>query len=209
MKLTDLNPRYHETIRRQLATQNAAPVRPVSPAVAQPDHARQAASPHPTQARRPRRVVISLLALRRRPLDRDNNTASFKHLQDAIAETLGVDDGDQRLDWQYAQMHTFAQPFKLNIPNHKGNCDLCFLKAKWKLLSIMRENPSSAAWWINWEKKMAANGITGEGTRWKYGTSYESMLADATHPELPLDFSEEDIPCSCAAGAARDDEEDA
>lgn len=61
MKLTDLNPRYHETIRRQLAAQNAAPVRPVSPAVAQPDHARQAASPHPTQARRPRRVVISCL----------------------------------------------------------------------------------------------------------------------------------------------------
>lgn len=102
-----------------------------------------------------------------------------------------------------------AQPFKLNIPNHKGNCDLCFLKAKWKLLSIMRENPDSAAWWISWEKKMASKGITGEGTRWRYGTSYESMLADATHPELPLDFSEEDIPCSCAAGAARDDEQEA
>ena len=103
-----------------------------------------------------------------------------------------------------------AQPFKLNIPNHKGNCDLCFLKAKWKRLSIMREEPESAAWWIGWEKKvesrMIAAGKPTAGARWIDGVSYEGLLAESQHPEF--DFTEQDIPCSCAVGGYRDDEGD-
>lgn len=98
-----------------------------------------------------------------------------------------------------------SQPFRLNIPNHKGNCDLCFLKAKWKRLSIMREEPERAAWWIAWEKKFAAR--TGDravttGRSWIDGVSYEGMLAESQHPEF--DFNEQDVPCSCAVGGYRD-----
>jgi len=99
-----------------------------------------------------------------------------------------------------------AQPFKLNIPNHKGNCDLCFLKAKWKRLSIMREEPAAANWWIGWERKMkarmeAAGKPTG-GAMWVDGVSYEGLLAESQHPEF--DFNEQDVPCSCAVGGYRD-----
>ena len=100
-----------------------------------------------------------------------------------------------------------AQPFRLNIPNHEGNCDLCFLKARWKRVAIMRENPRYAQWWIGWEEKMTARGVTHDGAQWISGKSYVGLLADATHPEfdfMKLDTTEADIPCSCAVGGYRD-----
>jgi hypothetical protein len=105
MKLSDFPPHVQKRIQAAL---DADAVRPLSPALPQPDHQRQTPRTHPPQASRAHRVVISLIALRRRPLDPDNNAASFKHLQDAIAQTLGLDDGDKRLTWQYQQMHTYG-----------------------------------------------------------------------------------------------------
>ena len=99
-----------------------------------------------------------------------------------------------------------SQPFRLNIPNHKGNCDLCFLKAKWKRLTIMEQDPEAAKWWIGWEIKMKARmtlaGKPTAGALWIDGQSYEAHLNEAQHPQL--DFSEQDIPCSCAVGGYRD-----
>lgn len=98
-----------------------------------------------------------------------------------------------------------AQPFKLNIPNYKGNCDLCFLKARWKRVAIIRQDPQAADWWIGWERKMLAKGVTGDGAKWMAGHSYEGLLADATHPEFNFDQTEQDIPCSCVVGGYRDE----
>lgn len=47
--------------------------------------------------------VVTLIAVRRRESDDDNNIASLKPLRDAIADTLGIDDGDGRLRWEYGQ----------------------------------------------------------------------------------------------------------
>ena len=104
-KLTDFNAKTQDQIRRQLADD----IRPVSPAQPEPHHERETGRQDTPQASRARRVVVSLIALRRRPLDPDNNAASFKALQDAIAQTLGLDDGDKRFAWQYQQMHTFGR----------------------------------------------------------------------------------------------------
>lgn len=51
-------------------------------------------------------VRVSLMAERRRLLDKDNNVASFKPLQDAIAKTLAIDDGAAAIDWEYGQKQT-------------------------------------------------------------------------------------------------------
>lgn len=116
-----------------------------------------------------------------------------------------VDDGITRFD---VNAWWIVQPFRLNIPNHMGNCDLCFLKAKWKRLAIMRDDPEAAKWWINWERKkeseMKAAGLFTTGARWIDGVSYEGLLNDAQHPEF--DFSEQDSPCSCAVGGFREDD---
>jgi len=41
-----------------------------------------------------------------------------------------------------------AQPFDLNLDEHLGNCDMCFLKSRSKLKHIIKTEPYRADWWI-------------------------------------------------------------
>lgn len=115
LQLSQLDAKLRSRIQAQIAAEDAARsvgahhLRPVPSAQSEPDHQREVARPDSPQAGRCRRVVVSLIALRRRPLDPDNNSASFKALQDSIAKTLGLDDGDPRFTWQYQQMHSFGR----------------------------------------------------------------------------------------------------
>ncbi len=36
-------------------------------------------------------------------LDADNLAGAFKHVQDALAKEIGIDDGDGRITWKYEQ----------------------------------------------------------------------------------------------------------
>lgn len=52
------------------------------------------------------RLAITLVRLTRpgqRRFDGDNLQAGFKHIRDGVADALGIDDGDDRLEWRYAQ----------------------------------------------------------------------------------------------------------
>ena len=110
-QLSQLDAKLRARIEAQLAAEDAArsvgapDLRPVSPAVAQP-LGRPSPPAHAGQGRRPRRLVVSLIGLRRRPLDDDNYNGACKHLRDAIAASLGIDDGDKRICWQYQQLQT-------------------------------------------------------------------------------------------------------
>lgn len=48
-------------------------------------------------------VRVTLIAVRQKRLDDDNLAGGFKALRDAIAESLGIDDGDERIEWIYRQ----------------------------------------------------------------------------------------------------------
>lgn len=50
--------------------------------------------------------VVSFVALLWRPLDDDNLIASIKPLRDAVAASIGIDDGDSRIRFQYEQLQT-------------------------------------------------------------------------------------------------------
>lgn len=102
-----------------------------------------------------------------------------------------------------------SHPFNLTIPNHMGNCDLCFLKARWKRVAAAKADPKAAQWWRDWETKKASQGVTGDGARFVAGKSYQAIINDAMQPGLFDDQEEQDIPCSCAVGGyrAKDDEE--
>jgi hypothetical protein len=76
------------------------------PAQPKPDRRRDVAPADAPQKGGPRRVVVSLVGCRRRKLDDDNFIGACKHLRDAIAASLGLDDGDPRLRWEYGQMET-------------------------------------------------------------------------------------------------------
>jgi len=108
LQLSELDAKLRARIESQIAQEDAArrgDLRPVPPAVAQPD-GREALPAHAGQSRRPRRLVVSLIGLRRRTLDDDNFNGACKHLRDAIAASLGIDDGDKRICWQYQQLQT-------------------------------------------------------------------------------------------------------
>lgn len=49
---------------------------------------------------------VQLIALRHRLLDPDAVAYSMKPLTDAVAETLGVDDADPRVHWEWSQAPT-------------------------------------------------------------------------------------------------------
>jgi hypothetical protein len=51
-------------------------------------------------------IVVSLIAFRRRLLDEDSAIFALKPLRDAIAASLGIDDADARIAWQYGQQVT-------------------------------------------------------------------------------------------------------
>jgi 3'-phosphoadenosine 5'-phosphosulfate sulfotransferase (PAPS reductase)/FAD synthetase len=80
------------------------------------------------------------------------------------------------------------QPFDLQLQEHEGNCDLCFLKSRAKIKKIIKENPTKAEWWSKMEK------ITG-GT-FNKNISYEQTLSlISSAPEL-FD-SEIEFECFC------------
>ncbi|MEJ7746335.1 MAG: hypothetical protein WKF61_06210 [Luteimonas sp.] len=47
--------------------------------------------------------VVTLTRLGPRELDSDNLAISAKHVRDGIADRLGVNDNDKRVEWRYAQ----------------------------------------------------------------------------------------------------------
>lgn len=104
MKLTAAE--YADLLKRK---PHLAPVGAVASAVAQP-HPRPALerSDAPPQGRAPRvatgpRVRVTLLACRRRLQDSDNSIAGMKPLRDEIARSLGLDDADTFIAWEYGQ----------------------------------------------------------------------------------------------------------
>lgn len=48
--------------------------------------------------------VIKLTRIGLNRMDDGNLGAAFKHVQDAIAKSIGIDDGDPRLRWEYYQI---------------------------------------------------------------------------------------------------------
>lgn len=48
-------------------------------------------------------ATITIERVGKRKLDSDNLAISAKAVRDGIADALGIDDGDPRLDWQYRQ----------------------------------------------------------------------------------------------------------
>jgi 3'-phosphoadenosine 5'-phosphosulfate sulfotransferase (PAPS reductase)/FAD synthetase len=98
------------------------------------------------------------------------------------------------------------QPFDLGLHGVEGNCDLCFLKGKDKLLSLMRRNPDAALWWIEQEASVVRT-ATPAGARFVTEYSYRG-LADlvrdqGTFFDVLDDASDEfDTECGLTCGAA-------
>ena len=76
------------------------------------------------------------------------------------------------------------QPFDLGIPSYAGNCTLCMLKGRAKLIRLIREDPTLADWWIQQEARVADR--TGPDGRacdsmkvFRLGETYAELKASA------------------------------
>jgi 3'-phosphoadenosine 5'-phosphosulfate sulfotransferase (PAPS reductase)/FAD synthetase len=81
-----------------------------------------------------------------------------------------------------------SQPFDLRLRPHEGNCDLCFLKAKWKRQAIAAERPQSVHWWSDHEKRT--------GCLFRLNDPYEKLLQLGV-PGKSCGDDEEEQECHC------------
>jgi len=92
--------------------------------------------------------------------------------------------------------------FDLGLPNINGktmhgNCDLCMLKPKSQVLSLIKEKPERALWWIKQEEQ-AAQRCDGDGKFFAIDRpSYASMLKFSKEQSDMFDPNEEAISCFC------------
>ena len=80
----------------------------LAPKAQQPERPRSLDSQKPRREKRKGRVevVVSIIACRAREIDEDNLIAGLKWAKDSIAASLGLDDGDRRIRWEYGQAET-------------------------------------------------------------------------------------------------------
>jgi 3'-phosphoadenosine 5'-phosphosulfate sulfotransferase (PAPS reductase)/FAD synthetase len=94
------------------------------------------------------------------------------------------------------------QPFDLELPNINGktmhgNCDLCMLKPKSQILSLITEKPDIALWWIKQEEE-AAKRCDGDGKFFAIDRpTYAQMYKYAAEQTDMFDKDEEAISCFC------------
>jgi 3'-phosphoadenosine 5'-phosphosulfate sulfotransferase (PAPS reductase)/FAD synthetase len=97
-----------------------------------------------------------------------------------------------------------AQAFDLGLPNMNGvtmhgNCDLCFLKPTHQIISLIREKPERADWWIAMENHaQSSNKTYGDGAKFrKDRPSYAELKKFAVNQGDMFDADEEGIACFC------------
>lgn len=97
------------------------------------------------------------------------------------------------------------QDFDLRLPNMNGktmhgNCDLCFLKGADQVLSLIREQPKRATWWMAQESRIHSAGqIKGDAGKFRSDRpSYAEMHRMATsHGDL-FEYGDEPLQdCMC------------
>ena len=93
------------------------------------------------------------------------------------------------------------QNFDLNLSNLNGktpagNCDLCFLKGKKTLTSLLKERPEMADWWITQENKFNSDKhIEHKTNRFIKDISYIELVdLSKTNKDL---FDDEQMTCFC------------
>lgn len=107
----------------------------------------------------------------------------------------GVSSKDVSIFWK-------QQDFDLGLPNINGktmhgNCDLCMLKPKAQILSLIQEKPERALWWIQQEES-ASKRCSGDGKFFAIDRpSYVQMYKYALEQTDMFDKDEEGIACFC------------
>jgi hypothetical protein len=90
--------------------------------------------------------IITAIGIRYDERHRKSIRAKEENLIYPLCDDIKVDSNFIRSWWD-------KQCFDLKLKDYEGNCDLCFKKSLRKRLTIIKENPSSAKWWLDVEEK--------------------------------------------------------
>lgn len=60
-------------------------------------------------------LIVTLTRIAPRALDSDNLSGSQKHIRDGVADWLGIDDRDPRIEWRYAQERGAPKTYAVRI----------------------------------------------------------------------------------------------
>ncbi|MBK9223348.1 MAG: phosphoadenosine phosphosulfate reductase family protein [Saprospiraceae bacterium] len=106
---------------------------------------------------------------------------------------------DKKINKAYVNDYWLNKPYTLEIPSILGNCTLCFMKGKSKIISILRVYPELANEWIEDERLSSL----------KYGYTYlkdmsiEQCLKISQTPDLftsiNLEYLSPAFDCSCSS----------
>ena len=90
-----------------------------------------------------------------------------------------------------------ASPFDLQLTADQGNCDLCFLKGRAKLETLIKDRPDLADWWIAQEARLISKGGTVSG-RFRKEYTYTQLTIAASEKQLfdPV-IDDELTDCNC------------
>ncbi len=117
--------------------------------------------------------VITAMGIRFDERHRKSNFAEEQNVIYPLCDDLKVDAMFIRNWWS-------RQCFDLQLKDYEGNCDLCFKKSVRKRLTLIKENPSIAEWWLDMENKYTTEKIPRFDLR--TNLSIEQLIEKAQHP---------------------------
>ena len=96
--------------------------------------------------------VYTAMGIRFDERHRESNTAVKQNIVYPLIYDLKVDNKFIRDWWD-------RQTFDLELKDYEGNCDLCFKKSLKKRLTIIKEKPEVADWWLKMEQDYSSEAI--------------------------------------------------
>ena len=94
--------------------------------------------------------VYTAMGIRYDERHRESNTAKENNIIYTLIYDIRVDNKFIRDWWD-------RQSFDLKLKDYEGNCDLCFKKYLKKRLTIIKERPEVADWWLNMESNYSSD----------------------------------------------------
>lgn len=98
------------------------------------------------------KIVYTAMGIRADEPHRRSNTANSRGIIYPLMDDIKVDNKFIRTWWD-------MQNFDLQLKDYQGNCDLCFKKSVRKRLTLIKEDPSVADWWLKMENKYSTERI--------------------------------------------------
>lgn len=96
--------------------------------------------------------LIRVIGIRADEAHRKSIHAESENIIYPLCDEIPFNERMVRMFWE-------KQSFDLGLKDYEGNCDLCFKKSLKKRLTIIKQNPDSAKWWLEMEQKYSSEEV--------------------------------------------------